>query len=745
MATVRELVVKFGFDVDDTPLQKMEDGIESIKAGLVAIGAAAVSAAAGLFGIAKSTADAADAIKDTAIAMGISNDSLQRLGYAAQMSGASQEMLADGLRQLARAAVEAKDANSETAKAFRRLGVSATDSAGQLRAPDEILMGLADGFKRLPAGAEKSALAMQFFGRSGAQLIQTLDNGSAGLRELGAEAASLGLIMDDAAVEAGAAFNDELDRLTGVAKGVVRSIGVGLIPIITELMQAVRGWVLANRELIKSRIQAFVAMLTKFLSQLWRVATAIWNVFRGLVGAIDTVTRSMGGFVSVLKVLAGAIGLFALGRLGMAIFDVAKGFLAISKAAIMAWRSALLGPILIGAAIVAAFLVVEDFIAFLEGRPSVLGFILNNKDQIIATLMAWFEKAKALVYKALKTLTVAFLEFFGIPRDEAEAAFDAFANAVSKAADIAIAVLVPVAKFLWAVLGKAIDGVILLCQGAAKAFVALANNPRQALADFTRMIGDGLKGAILSVFDVVKGLANAFLQLFGVDTSLFEGAWLSLEQMVAGVVESIFGYFGKIRDAWLELIRGLVGAFTSLFQGDVLGFFKKLGGTVLGFIGETIKAFFGLIQDVLGNAVAGIVGAFMAMLTAIGTRLKKMIVDPVKEAVTEAFGFLKGKLGKVAAAIGIDLAAPEAEAQARLGEVAAVAANPFGGVTPAATTGNVANTSTSETTINAPITVTVPPGIDATGVAEAVKRAAAEEFNKILRPAARATAGAVSY
>jgi hypothetical protein len=133
MATVRELVVKFGFDVDDTPLQKMEEGIESIKTGLVAIGAAAVSAAAGLFGIAKTTADAADAIKDTAIAMGISNDSLQRLGYAAQMSGASQEMLADGLRQLALAAVEAKDANSETAKSFRRLGVSATDSAGKMR------------------------------------------------------------------------------------------------------------------------------------------------------------------------------------------------------------------------------------------------------------------------------------------------------------------------------------------------------------------------------------------------------------------------------------------------------------------------------------------------------------------------------------------------------------------------------------------------------------------------------------
>jgi hypothetical protein len=701
MATVRELVVRFGFDVDDTPLQKMEEGIESIKAGLVAIGAAAVTAAAGLFGIAKSTADAADAIKDTSIAMGISYESLQRLGYAAQMSGANQEMLADGLRQLARAAIEAKDANSETAKAFKKLGVSAVDSAGQMKSPDALLMSLADGFKKMPAGVEKSALAMQFFGRSGAQLIQTLDNGSAGLKELGAEAASLGIIMDDAAIEAGAAFNDELDRLTGTAKGVLRTIGVGLIPIITNLMQTVRGWILANRELIKTRIQSFVQLLTKFLTQTWRVATAVWNVFRGMVTAIDNVTRSMGGFVSVLKVLAGTIGLFALGRLGMAIYDVAKGFIAISRAAILAWRSALLGPILIGAAIVGAFLIVEDFLAWLDGRPSVLGFILNNKDAILATLLGWFEKAKAFVYRILKKLTVGFLEFFGIPHDEAEAAFDAFATAVSKGMKLALEYMKPVFDFIVNMLGHALDGLILICQGVARAFVALATDPKQALSDFADLIGDTIKGAVLSLFDVVKDLANALFEMFGIDTSKLEGVWNVLEQIVSGVVDSIFSYIGKLRDAWLELFRGMVSAFTSLFQGDFLGFFEKMGMAIISLATRIVSSFFGLIKD-----------------------------------------GLKASVGKIAASLGFDLFGPDAPAQ--MNAASTISANPFGGVTPAATTSSVSNAS-SETTINAPITVTVPAGTDATGVAEAVKRAAAEEFNRMLRPAARATAGAVSY
>lgn len=676
MATVRELVVSFGFDIDDAPLKKMEAGLEEIKTGLLAIGAAAIGAAASLFGIAKSTADAADAIKDTSIALGLNYESLQRLGYAAQMSGASQEMLADGLRFLSRAAIDTADSNSEASKAFRALGISAKDASGKLRSPDDLLISMADAFKKIPAGAEKSGLAMQFFGRSGNQLIQFLDEGSVGIRALGAEAESLGIIMDTAAIEAGAAFNDELDRISGVAKGIVRSVGSGLIPVITDLMMAVRQWILSNRELLKSRIQSFVEGLSKFLQQLWRVTMAVWTVFRALIVAIDNVAKSVGGFTSVLKVLAGVIGLFALGRLGMAIYDVAKGFLAIGRAAILAWKSAFLGPVLIGAAIVAAFLLIEDFIAFLDGRPSVLGFLLKNKDQILATLFRWFERAKEIGYKAIRALTVGFLEFFGVPRQEAERAFDSFAGAVEGAVDLAISALVPLGQFLLVGIGQALDGLILLAQGVSRAFVAIATDPRQALADFASTIGDVVKGAFLSLMDVASALRDRLMAALG------------------GIGDAILGAFSKVK-------------------------------------------------DVLSGAIAGIADSFLGMLSAIGARIRGAIIDPVKGAVAEAFGFLRGKFGGVAARLGIDLGSPEADAQSALSQVANIATAPFPNAAPAAIAapGQSGGQVSMETTIN----VTVPPGTDAEGVGAAVRQAAAEEFQKILRPAARATVPGVFY
>jgi hypothetical protein len=550
-----------------------------------------------------------------------------------------------------------------------------------------LLVSMADAFKKMPQGAEKSAMAMQFFGRSGNQLVQFLNEGSSGIQALGAEAESLGFIMSDAAVESGGEFNDELDRLSGVAKGIARSIGTGLIPIIMDLMVATRQWIMSNREILKSRIQSFVEVLSKFLQQLWRVSMAVWSVFKALIGAIDSVAKSVGGFTSVLSVLAGVMGLFALGRLGMAIYDVAKGFIAIGRAAVLAWRSALLGPILIGAAVVAAFLVIEDLIAFLDGRPSVLGFLLKNKDQILATLARWFERAKEIGYKAIRALTVGFLEFFGIPRQEAERAFDSFANAVEGAVDLAISALVPLGEFLLSGIGVALDGLILLAQGVSRAFVAIATDPRQALTDFASTIGDVVKGAFLSLFDVASALRDRIM-----------GA-------LAGIGEAILGAFSKVK-------------------------------------------------DVLAGAVQSVTDSFLAMLGAIGEKIRGAIIDPVRSAVADAIGFLRGKFGTLAAKLGIDLSLPEPEAQPAplatvaavqpfLAQIASVANAPFPGISPAATVAPspAGGAVTMDTTIN----VTVPPGTDAAGVGEAVRQAAAEEFQKILRPAARATVPGVFY
>jgi len=665
MATIRELVIKFGFDVDEAPLKKMETAIEDLKAGFIAVSAAAAAAAASIFGIAKSTANAADAIRDTSIASGISYEELQKLGYAAQLSGSSQEELADSLKFLARASYDAKDANSEAAKTFKTLGVSALDAAGKIKRPDEILYSLADAFKRLPPGVEKSAMALNIFGRSGNKFLQMLDNGSQGLRDLGAEAIDLGIVMNDSAIESGARFNDNLDSLLATIKGVVNVIGSGLIPVVSDILTDMKNWIKSNRELLKTRLQNFIEILTKYLKNLWRVVTAVYYVFRTMIVAIDKVTQSIGGFATVLKALAGLIGLFFLGRMAMAIVDVVKGFYAISKAAIVAWRSVLLGPILIGAAIAAVFLIIEDLIAWTEGRPSFFGFLLKNKDKIFQSILNFFSMIYDKVSQTAKKMLVSFLEFFGV---SSNAAIET-ANIIGNIFNIIKDIILGIVSFITQQIEYAINGIVLLITGIVQTISALLLDPKQAFLDFANMLFDIFKGIGLTILDSIKSISK---QLYDV---------------IAGVFSGIISFIGGL----------VVSAFNSVSNGII----------------NTIMA--------------------------ISDKIKTSIIAPFKNT----FGNIAAKLGFD---IGNENAIPKTQSMVpmpAISQIQNVASNPFPGVSPA----NVSNmnTQSSNTEIQSTINVTVPPGSDATAVGEAVRRAASEEFARMLRPAARATKSNVSY
>lgn len=78
--------------------------------------------------------------------------------------------LGEGHGELATAMVAA-GGSKEQIEVFSRLGVSVTDAAGQLRPTEDVLLDLADAFAAMPDGAEKSALAVKLFGKSGVELI----------------------------------------------------------------------------------------------------------------------------------------------------------------------------------------------------------------------------------------------------------------------------------------------------------------------------------------------------------------------------------------------------------------------------------------------------------------------------------------------------------------------------------------------------------------------------------------------
>jgi hypothetical protein len=198
----------------------------SAQAALGAIGLG-LSAAA-FSGWIKGAVDAADEAGKLAQRMGTTVDQVAGLQLAFELGGSSSEGMGKAMGQLAKRMAEGDDA-------LAGLGISATDANGKMRSTRDVLAEVSDRFKGADDGARKTALAMQLFGKSGAEMIPVLNAGSEGLREMDEMAKKLGLTIDGETAKQAEQFNDTMELVGKSGQGVARMVAAELLPMLTNL------------------------------------------------------------------------------------------------------------------------------------------------------------------------------------------------------------------------------------------------------------------------------------------------------------------------------------------------------------------------------------------------------------------------------------------------------------------------------------------------------------------------------
>ncbi|MGQ5524252.1 hypothetical protein ACUHMQ_13475 [Chitinimonas sp. PSY-7] len=181
-----------------------------------------------LAGVIKGSIDAADAIGDLSERTGVAASTLSAWQYAAQLSDTSIEALGTSMGKLSKEMANGNDA-------FAAMGISIKGAGGHLKDTDAVLLEVADKFAGYEDGAAKAALAQELFGKSGTEMLPFLNQGSAGLAELRAEAESLGAVLDDSTVQAAGQFNDQLDKLHMAGGGFATQIAAEMLPALTAV------------------------------------------------------------------------------------------------------------------------------------------------------------------------------------------------------------------------------------------------------------------------------------------------------------------------------------------------------------------------------------------------------------------------------------------------------------------------------------------------------------------------------
>jgi lambda family phage tail tape measure protein len=188
-----------------------------------------------LIGLGKQALETGDRLNKLSQSTGISVETLSSLKYAAELADVDLTSLAKGLGILSRNMFDAQGGTGEAAEAIRALGISITDTNGNLLGSDAVLGQVADKFEGMKDGAGKTALAMKLFGKSGADLIPLLNNGASSLAELRAEAEKLGLVMSTETAQQMERVNDNFLRLRKVSEGIAIQIMSNLSPTLENL------------------------------------------------------------------------------------------------------------------------------------------------------------------------------------------------------------------------------------------------------------------------------------------------------------------------------------------------------------------------------------------------------------------------------------------------------------------------------------------------------------------------------
>lgn len=193
------------------------------------IGIGATLSAAGIAAFVKSAIDMADTVGKAAEKFGMGADSLSALKYAAELGDVAFEGLTKSLKHLNTSMVSGD-------QAFAAMGIRVKDSSGNLRQTEDVLLDVAGAFASYKDGAAKTAIAVQLFGRAGADMIPLLNQGKAGILEEMDAARKLGVVISTDTAKAAEEFNDNLKTLKTSSSGFAVSLASGVLPLLNGML-----------------------------------------------------------------------------------------------------------------------------------------------------------------------------------------------------------------------------------------------------------------------------------------------------------------------------------------------------------------------------------------------------------------------------------------------------------------------------------------------------------------------------
>lgn len=545
-------------------------------------------------------------------------------------SGVADTMIGRFSRTLGAASLD----TDKAAKLTERLGINFQDATGNVRPMVDLLPELADKFQTMPNGAEKTALAMQLFGRNGIAMLPFLNKGSEGIAELSSKAEGMGLTLDDVAMNSFSAAKLAAREFGSQVEGLQVTIGGSLLPIID-----------AFKTTMYNSVAPILQNITKYLADnsefFFKVADSIQKFGSVIGGSLTpTVTTLLEKFEKMGTTLQPLI----LNFLDMAstssplaiIFQVLKDILPPLISAVVD-----LGGALGGAFMEIVKSVFDIFVKLAPSFKKIADIITENVLPVIGDLVSALGTALGDVLDALAEPLELLATLFV---DSLTVALDILGPILT---DVIAPALKNVAGFLkdnidWIIpLTAAIVGAVVaykLYQIAMMTTTLLANAARIATIAWTAvqwLMNVAMNANPIGLIVTLIGALIAVIIYVATQTTFFQDAWEAMCSFIGDAWEALVSFLSDgltaFNSFWTDVWNNIVNFFSDLWNGyvdfvmttftAVYDFLFGIGTAISDWWTGLWDGIIGFFVDAFNNYVAGvklIFNGIVSFFTMIG-------------------------------------------------------------------------------------------------------------------------------
>jgi len=690
----------------DTMQKDMGKSLSSAVGHVKKFALAITATVASLGLIAKSSASALDRIDKDSQRLNMSTKQFQEWDYILSQSGGSIDELGESMATLISKIAEASTGKS--VEVFDKLGISVRNSNGELKSQGVIFEEAVNGLTKVSNNTEKAILAQQLFGESSKKLAPLLNGSTEDIARMKEEAYSLGIVLDDASIKAGAQFTDAMDKM----KRALAPIGASLIQAFLPLVQSVIPWIVRLSSAIRTAVAYIVALFTILFKSnkssegiaenIKKTEVASNNIgistASNLAGAtaeakklkgqllgfdeINTLTQTTTGGGATSD--GGAIDQPAIGVPDLGLGELSDELLTFSDEVAKAteiineklnqqiggfelWKLLLAGAI---AGVVAAlgimfggqiYLAFEYFIVLLDSAFAPVEALISALRPMFG-LMGALGIVMAIVVVVVVAIIAALIEAYNKFEWFRDGVNDALTNTGIFFMNLYTSFIKPVAtsiitmlldvwnrglKPLW-------DAFVRVIANIAMIFIDLYNAIVPILTAIIHILGpvfaEVLNFLIVMIGNSIVGAISIFTSLLDSINTIIEGIRIVFSGMIDFLVGVFTGDWDKAWTGILNIIRGVV----TIIEG-IVDIFIGVFSTILTFIGtnfvlgwktawEGIGNVFGTVFDGVKNTFKGIINFIIGGMNKMIKGINTISVD-IPDWMADLAGVKGGKIG----------------------------------------------------------------------------------------------------